>query len=551
VITDGRLLADCRRMVTLLENDLRARTDSVDELRTRLRAEWSQARAAGRTDKAYEDWREDPITQAAVAWVLGCVFVRFCEDNRLYEVPLLSGPGPLRAIAQDHRLAWLAERPSAGDREWLLEVFRRYAELPGTCEIFSDRNPIWHLAPTDDGAAELVQLWWALKDDGAELVHDFWDPHRRTDLLGRIHDALAPGELADITRMLGDLYQDVSDSAKEHYALLQTPQFVESFILDRTLNPALDTFDLKHFRMIDPACGSGHFLLGAFPRLLAAWLEARPGADPRELAASALESIYGVDVNPFAVAIARFRLLVAAMTVSGVQRLADAPAFPIQVAVGDSMLRGTRPGQMLKLSEADDPLLRHRYPTEDGDRADEYLTAGRYHAVVGNPPYITVKDPALNRAYRARFKDTCHRQYSTAVPFMERFFDLAIEPRGGGPAGFVGMITANSFMKREFGKKLIETYLPSKALTHVIDTSGAYIPGHGTPTVILLARNRRPDASSPVRAVLSIRGEPGRPTDPAKGKVWSSIENMIEFPGEENQYVSIVDLPREQLGTEH
>ena len=34
------------------------------------------------------------------------------------------------------------------------------------------------------------------------------------------------------------------------------------------------------------------------------------------------------------------------------------------------------------------------------------------------------------------------------------------------------MITANSFMKREFGKRLIEEYLPKMDLTHVIDTSG-------------------------------------------------------------------------------
>ena len=52
------------------------------------------------------------------------------------------------------------------------------------------------------------------------------------------------------------------------------------------------------------------------------------------------------------------------------------------------------------------------------------------------------------------------------------------------------MITANSFMKREFGKKLIEKFLPSRDLTHVVDTSGAYVPGHGTPTVILFGRHQ-------------------------------------------------------------
>lgn len=33
---------------------------------------------------------------------------------------------------------------------------------------------------------------------------------------------------------LGDLYQDLSEQARKDYALLQTPEFVEEFILDRT-----------------------------------------------------------------------------------------------------------------------------------------------------------------------------------------------------------------------------------------------------------------------------------------------------------------------------
>ena len=44
----------------------------------------------------------------------------------------------------------------------------------------------------------------------------------------------------------------------------------------------------------------------------------------------------------------------------------------------------------------------------------------------------------------------------------------------------VGEITANSFMKREFGRKLIEEFLQKVDLTHVIDTSLTYIPGDGT-----------------------------------------------------------------------
>src|SRR5690606_17686422 len=125
-------------------------------------------------------------------------------------------------------------------------------------------------------------------------------------------------------------------------------------------------------------------------------------------------------------------------------------------------------------------------------------------------------------------------------------FDLAVRGDDSKPAGFVGQITANSFMKREFGKPLIEKFLAHQVdLTHVIDTSGAYIPGHGTPTVILLGRNRKPQGD--VRAVLGIRGEPSRPTDPAKGEVWTSITELVDRPGTENDYISVADLHRERL----
>ena len=100
---------------------------------------------------------------------------------------------------------------------------------------------------------------------------------------------------------------------------------------------------------------------------------------------------------------------------------------------------------------------------------------------------------------------------------MALFFALA---KSGERAGWVGQITSNSFMKREFGTKLIEDFLAHQDLRLVADTSGAYIPGHGTPTVIIVGRNQRPVGPT-VRAVLGVRGEPGRPEDPAKGIVWT------------------------------
>jgi hypothetical protein len=547
------LLRDLQTMLHKLEADLLERSEVMPEVKVVLVDEHQRARKADRTAQSYEDWRSDYSTQIAAAWVLSCVFARFLEDNRLVDPPKIAGPGERLARARDEHELYFRAHPTETDREYLLHVFDGLAHLPGAKDIFGAHNPIHELPNwlSGDAAGELLRFFQKIDADTGALVHDFTDP---------VWD----------TRFLGDLYQDLSEEARKKYALLQTPEFVEEFILDRTLEPALNEFGLvtghsswvtgantndkgsitnDPFKLLDPTCGSGHFLLGAFTRILDRWLRAEPGTATRELVQRTLDAVYGVDVNPYAVAIARFRLLVVALRVSGITRLREAPAFRINVAVGDSLLHGRRFGELDLKGETVDLRRvggsKHVYRAEDLAELHRIL-GQQYHVVVGNPPYITVKDQALNQAYRNRYS-TCHRQYSLAVPFTERFFDLAVyghNAQHAQPTGYVGMITANSFMKREFGKKLIEEFFPRVDLTHVIDTSGAYIPGHGTPTVILFGRHRKP-VSREVRAVLGIRGEPSTPEKPAQGQVWRSIVEHLDQAESQNEYVSVTDITRE------
>lgn len=528
MIVPTDLLSDLRKLLPTLETGIRDRAADEATVDTALRSEHTEARRRGRTAAAFEAWRDEQVTQAAVAWVLGCVFVRFGEDNGLIDEPRLAGAGDAMRRARDAQTAYFQTNPHDSDRDYLLDTFRQAAKLPGVGRLFDEtHNPLFRLDLAADGASELLAFWRQQDDDG-RLAHDFTDPGLST-------------------RFLGDLYQDISEAARKRYALLQTPEFVEEFILDRTLDPALDAFGLVDTHLIDPTCGSGHFLLGAFARLLDAWRRAEPGTDVRKLAQRALDQIAGVDVNPFAVAIAHFRLLVAALASCGLRRLADAPDFAVKVTTGDSLLRDDKPQQLPGTADDLDRAAMHTFATEDAEALDR-IFQHRYQAVVGNPPYITVKDKALNQAYRARYPRVCRGKYALSVPFFQRFMNLAVEGIDGRPAGFVGQITANSFMKREMGKNLVEKYLPEKDLTTVVDTSGAHIPGHGTPTVLLFARNQWP-ATQTVRMVLGIRGEPSTPEDPAKGLVWRSIVEHIDVPGAEDAYVSVNDTPRTQLAT--
>ncbi len=516
------LTTDLQRQVLLLETDLRGRLQSDPDREASWKQEHQQAVEKERTAASWVVWRDDRITQAAVAWVLTTVFIRFCEDNGLLKPVWIAGPGGRRQEALDAQLAFFRANPEDTDREWLLDAIGYLSRLPATKALVDRHSALGLVAPSGDAATKLL-AFWRERDEDSALVHDLTD-------------------LSLSTRFLGDLYQDLSQHAKDTYALLQTPVFVEEFILDRTLEPALAERPLEGFRLIDPACGSGHFLLGAFARLLDRWQRHAPDLDSQALVQVALDSVNGVDLNPFAVAIARFRLTLAALQACGLRSLEAAPAFQFHLATGDSLIHGPD-HDVLPGMENRAAFMPFTYETEDGPLLLQLLEEGRYDVVVGNPPYITVKDKALNQIYRAKYADVCKGTYAMTVPFMELFFSLA---KSGDRPGWVGQITSNSFMKREFGSKLIEDFLAKKDLRLVADTSGAYIPGHGTPTVIIVGRNQR-IIDSTVRAVLGVRGEPGRPDDPAKGIIWTDITEHIDQPGWDDAWITVTDLDRALL----
>jgi len=516
------LTTDLQRQVLALESDLRDRLAADPDREGEWKREHHQAVQQERTAAPWLQWRDDRITQAAVAWVLTTVFLRFCEDNGLLKPVWITGPGSRRQEALDAQKEFFRHHAEETGREWLLDAVGYLAKLPATRGLVESHSALYLIAPSGDAADALLEFWRRRGEDGG-LVHDLADP-----------------ELS--TRFLGDLYQDLSQHAKDTYALLQTPVFVEEFILDRTMEPALAERPLEGFKMIDPACGSGHFLLGAFARLIDRWHREAPDLDAQARVQKALDSVNGVDLNPFAVAIARFRLLLAALEAAGLRSLEQAPAFTVNLAVGDSLIHGPDPDVLPGMSDRS-AYMPFTYRTEDADLLLTLLEEGSYDVVVGNPPYITARDKALNQIYRAKYTDVCKGKYALTVPFMKLMFSLA---KPGETAGWVGQITSNSFTKREFGTKLIEDFLPRIDLRLVADTSGAFIPGHGTPTVIIVGRNQHPTKST-VRAILGIRGEADQPETAADGYVWTSIRTKVENPGWSDTWITVTDLERQQL----
>ena len=500
--------------------------------------------AEKRTGESYEVYRDSFCDQVGASWVLCAVFARTLED-RGYLPHRLAGPG-----AADRWAQFRAQFKFLGERDYLLHVFDAIALLPGGAQVFGPAHaPLWRLGPSSRALGELLD---ALRmTEGDSLRFTFGRPLASASEGANAAGAgpeSAPEHDGASTRYLGDLYQDLNEGVRKRYALLQTPEFVERFILEQTLDPAIRERGIA-VTVIDPACGSGHFLIGAYDRLFEARREKEPGKPVEESARTALAQIHGVDLNPYAAAIARFRLLLSYLDKAGIRRLEQVSrAVEVRVYVGDALLAGSSEEQ---ITFGDDLARRGEKPLTTGfergalysffdKETDELLGSTRFDVVVANPPYITEKDARKRDLIRERYKDSAAGKYALSAPFAERIFQLANE------GGFTGQITSNSFMKREFGKGLIQKVLSRMDLTEVLDTSGAFIPGHGTPTVLLFCRARAPVGST-VRVAMGNRGEPTTPEVPSQGRVWGDIALHHADAGYESEFVSIADMEREKL----
>ena len=234
-----QLTKDLRRDVTELERDLLARAQEVPEFADALKTEYDAARAAERTGVGITEWRAGRGTQAAAAWVLARVFPRDCEDNGLLAgVP--GRAGGAAAAGGGAEAQFFRDTPAARPRLAAPGDRALGGAHPAAAGLFDRRhNPPYQLPPSLRGGHPLDRVLAPPRRQGDPGVQ-----------LRRVGHPL-PGR--PLSRPL--------ESARKTYALLQTPEFVEEFILDLTLTSAIEELAWG-LRMIDPACGSGHFLSG-------------------------------------------------------------------------------------------------------------------------------------------------------------------------------------------------------------------------------------------------------------------------------------------------
>ena len=192
-----------------------------------------------------------------------------------------------------------------------------------------------------------------------------------------------------------------------------TPDSLVQLLLDTTLNPVLDeregqaadpAEELLKLTVIDPACGSGHFLLAAARRIATRVARHRAGGIPsaadfrHALREVACRCLYGVDRNPMAVELTKVALWIEALEPGRPLAFFDA-----QIRCGDSligvfgrsMLRAGLPDEAYKPLTGDDRELSRRYARLNREQRDRAKGHPQLFQNWSPPEILTERDHRL------------------------------------------------------------------------------------------------------------------------------------------------------------
>jgi type I restriction-modification system DNA methylase subunit len=254
---------------------------------------------------------------------------------------------------------------------------------------------------------------------------------------------------------------------------------------------------VAHLRILDPACGSGSFLIGAYQFLLDWHLQFYLANDPvkwskeirgrrhpvlvqgrkgglqlsiAERKRILLANIYGVDIDSQAVEVTKLSLLLKVLEgESGQAQIYFALKDRVLPDLGDNIKCGNSLIGPDFYQQSELPLLtdeeRYRINVFDWEAefADIFKNGG-FNAVIGNPPYLDVKElPALIKSELTRTYNSATNRFDLYVPFVERC--LMILSAGG----LLGFILPSMFMWREYGSSLRKVIVSQSRIAEVVD----------------------------------------------------------------------------------
>lgn len=368
------------------------------------------------------------------------IFIRNCEDRGYEEKTLLSNLREWESKGKGQLIEGLREVFGYFGKQYNSEIFRT-----NLCDSLEIDNDVLH---------EIIEGLYYTKDKSAS--YDF--SAIEADVLGNIYEQylghiLKKGEKR--TKLLE------SRVHRKEQGIYYTPTYIVDYIVRNTLGELLKNtkVDPEKIRVLDPACGSGSFLLKAFDILNEYYKEHDKNYSQAQLDTTGTgttysrklkilqNNIFGVDLDEQAVEIARLNLLLK-IAEKG-QRL---PLLQKNIKCGNSLI--------------DDPMVA-------GDKAfmweegfEEIIKEGGFDIIIGNPPYGAELKPVEKKYLHKKYPLNKGR-LDTSLLFIERSLGLLKED------GFLGFIVPVRWLVGTYAKELRKFILKSTTIRNIV-----YFPSH-------------------------------------------------------------------------
>jgi len=286
--------------------------------------------------------------------------------------------------------------------------------------------------------------------------------------------------------------------------VVYTPEYIVDYIVDEVVGPMVSgktPEQVASVKIVDPACGSGSFLIGALDYLLDWYtrtylkdevarknamktgklIERESGVyklSLKEKRRILTQHIYGVDIDAQAVEVTKLSLclrLVEDETMSGGQASFGfnegriLPNLEANIKCGNSIIEPDYFVNHPLLTEGIDPeelqavnAFDWKSTNPDHTGFPDVFKAGGFNCVIGNPPYVRQELLTPHKDYLKRKYGVYHGVADLYAYFFERGLGIL------APGGRFGFIVANKWMRANYGEPL-RRWLKTAGIEKIID----------------------------------------------------------------------------------
>ncbi len=332
-----------------------------------------------------------------------------------------------------------------------------------------------------------------------------------------------------------------------------TPRYIVEYIVAQTVEKLLKQTKPEgtlKLRFLDPACGSGSFLIRVFVAVCEhwqqwltdnpdyrkkkwCWVDTQAGDVHLTMSLKRqilTNNIFGVDLDPGAVEVTQLSLYLKMLenenrnTIKHQRELLpddDDPLLPPlenNIKCGNSLIASD-------FSMMPEDLVRvHAFDWNVGFK--DIMKAGGFDAVVGNPPYIRIQGfPEDQVAYFVNNYRAATGNYDIYVNFVERGFNLLSR------AGRLGMILPNKFFRTDYGFGIRAFLGEQRAVAEIVDFGAEQVFDATTYTCLLFLSRRESDTFKYAISKADAKALGGlsfvqSPVDSLAGGAWTFADKM-------------------------